>query len=199
MKEFQDKTSPSDCLVFYRPSFGRGNGAVGEFDEISVSTENIYLIESKWDNFSKSNNNTLNLELRQKLRHSIFSWHLQHWDDKYTNNWKLFLKEQGNAFQKEFKNRRIAPAGSLLANNLEFVLSKIRKHFRKTPTEQNIKNVLLFFHNGKDSSPPTKISKGFNLVAIDYPTAFGIHNFSPNTIRLPLSLKSYTKANFWKT
>ena len=38
LKEFQDKTSPSDCLVFYRPSFGRGDGA--EFGD-SVAIESL--------------------------------------------------------------------------------------------------------------------------------------------------------------
>jgi len=32
--------------------------------------------------------------------------------------------------------------------------------------EWNIKNVLLFFYN--KSTPSTKITKGFNLMAIDY-------------------------------
>ena len=27
LAESQDNTLPSDCLVFYRPSFGRGDGA----------------------------------------------------------------------------------------------------------------------------------------------------------------------------
>ena len=77
------------------------------------------------------------------------------------------MKEQSNSFQ-ELNKKKFAPTGSLLAKNLEFVLTEIRKHFRKNATKQNLKNVFLFFHNGEDSKPPTKISKGFNLVAIDY-------------------------------
>ena len=156
LNSFQDKTSPSDCLVFYRPSFGRGDGAeFGEFDAILVSSKNIYLIESKWDNFSKNQNDTINLESCQELRHPIFSWYLLHWNERYSNNWERFVKEQSDDFKKEFRKRRMAPTGSLLATNLEFILTVLQKHFGKVPSERNIKNVLLFFYNKNESTPPT--------------------------------------------
>jgi len=168
LKEFDDKTPP-DCIVFYRPSFGRGDGAkFGEFDGIIVSTENIYLIESKRDNFSKSEKDTINLEPCQELRHSIFSWYLQHWDEEYTNRWESFERELGNNFQKNFKNRRIAPTGSLLASNLEFVLIKLQKHLGWIPAKQDIKNVLLFFYDKDKSTSPVNVPTGFTPVSIDY-------------------------------
>ena len=56
---FKDSTDMVDCLVFYRPSFGRSGGPnsaeFGEFDAIVASKERIYLIESKWDNHSNYN------------------------------------------------------------------------------------------------------------------------------------------------
>lgn len=49
LKEFRDETTPSDCLIFYRPSFGRqgkrGGSVFGDFDAIIVSSENVYLTE----------------------------------------------------------------------------------------------------------------------------------------------------------
>jgi len=172
LKSFQDKTSPSDCLVFYRPSFGRSGGEqsaeFGEFDAILVSSENIYLIESKWDNLASFKNSEVTLRQEQKIRHRIFSWYILHWDEKYSNDWESFVKEQRDDFQREFKERRIAPTGSLLATNLEFILTMLQKHFGKVSSERNAKNVLLFFYNKNKSTPPTKITKGFNLVAIDY-------------------------------
>lgn len=169
LAEFQDVTSPSDCLVFYRPSFGRGDEAeFGEFDAILVSSENIYLIESKRDSFSGSQNDEISLKSCQELRHSIFSWYLQHWDEKYANRWEYFEKELESDFQKEFKKRRIAPTGSLLASNLEFVLTTIRRYFGKIPSKNNVKNVLLFFCDKNKSTSPTNLPKGFTLVAIDY-------------------------------
>lgn len=77
LNEYQDKTPISDCLIFYRPSFGRhskANSSVfGEFDSILTSRENIYLIESKWDNLAKFTNDELILREEQTLRHKIFS------------------------------------------------------------------------------------------------------------------------------
>jgi len=169
---FRDKTPPSDCLVFYRPSFGRSGGEhsaeFGEFDAILVSFENIYLIESKWDNLAGFKNNEIELRQEQKIRHRIFSWYISHWDKKYYDNWESFVKEQMYDFQKEFKERKIAPTGSLLTTNLKFILNTLQKHCLKFSSERNIKNVLLFFYNKNKSKLPTKISKGFNLISIDY-------------------------------
>ena len=172
LKSFQDQTAPSDCLVFYRPSFGRRGGEesaeFGEFDAILVSSENIYLIESKWDNLSRFNNGRITIRTEQKMRHLIFSWYLTHWDKKYFNDWKNFVKEQINDFQKKFPKKKIAPAGSLLATNLQFILTMLQKHCGQFSSERNIKNVLLFLFNEKMSTPPTGISKGFKLISIDY-------------------------------
>ena len=172
LEEFQDKTPYSDCLVFYRPSFGRGHrgksAEFGEFDGIIITGQNMYLIESKWDNLSASKDNELILRPEQILRHQIFSWYLVNWNDKYFQSWERFEKEKCDSFQKDFMGKKIASANSLLATNLEFILSMILKHFGKVSPVENLKNVLLFFFNKKRSSPPTKIPEGFTLVAIDY-------------------------------
>ena len=172
LQSFHDRTPPSDCLIFYRPSFGRrskeGSAVFGEFDAILVSSENIYLIESKWDNFSRFKNDEITLRLEQEVRHRIFSWYIMHWDKRYSNNWKSFVKEQNRNFQKEFKKRKIAPTGRLLATNLEFILNKLLEHCKSFSSEDNIKNVLLFFYNKEKSTPPFRISRAFKLVSIDY-------------------------------
>jgi len=77
LREFQDKHASSNCLVFYRPSFGRRSrkesSVFGEFDALVVSSKNVYLIESKWDNLGQSKENRLVLRREQTLRHRIFS------------------------------------------------------------------------------------------------------------------------------
>jgi len=170
LKEFQDKTSLSNCLVFYRPSFGRhskeSSAVFGEFDAIIVSLENIYLIESKWDNLANFKNDNIILRQEQKTRHQIFSWYLTHWDKKYSNDWESFVREQKHDFK--FEGKTIAPKGSLLATNLEFILTATQKHFGRVPSKQNVKNVLLFFYDKVKSTPPANLPKGFSLVAIDY-------------------------------
>jgi len=170
LNEFQDKTAISDCLIFYRPSFGRhskANSSVfGEFDAIIASKENVYLIESKWDNLTEFNDTEFILREEQTLRHEIFSWYLTHWSKKYSNNWQAFINEHQNDFK--IKNKTIAPKDSLLAKNLEFILSKLQEHCGSLLSENNIKNVLLFFFNAEKSKPPTKTNSTFKLISIDY-------------------------------
>jgi hypothetical protein len=80
LKRYNDKTEPSGCRVFYRPSFGRNGGKdsaeFGEFDAILASKENVYLIESKWDNHRKDNQKELRLRDEQTTRHKVFRWYL---------------------------------------------------------------------------------------------------------------------------
>jgi len=169
-KEYQDKTTSSKCLVFYRPSFGRrsrkDSSIFGEFDAIIVSLKNIYLVESKWDNLSEFKKDELVLRGEQALRHQILVWYLTHWDKKYSKRWASFVKEHQNDFK--FNGKAMPRKDSLLAINLEFVLTKSLEHC-KTISYKNIKNVLLFFYNRqKRSKPPIKSSKPFKMIPIDY-------------------------------
>jgi hypothetical protein len=172
LKSFQDQTAPSNCVIFYRPSFGRSGGEksaeFGEFDAILASSENIYLIESKWDNLSRFNKREITIRPEQRIRHHIFSWYIMHWGKKYSNSWESFVKEQMDDFRRKFPKKRIAPPDSLLAINLEFVLTMLQKRCGKFSSERNIRNVLLFFYNKKKSTPPPKIGRGFNLISVDY-------------------------------
>jgi len=174
LKEFSDRTSPSDCLVFYRPSFGRSGGEksseFGEFDAILVSLENIYLIESKWDNLSRAKRGKVTIRPEQELRHHILSWYIAHWDKRYEHDWNGFLKEQEDGFQKEFKKykKTMPRSDTLLAENLQFILNMLRKHCIRLSSEQNIKDVLLFFYNKDKYTTPSKYSKEFKLIKIDY-------------------------------
>jgi len=172
LEPFKDKTAPSDCLIFYRPSFDRhskeNSSLFGEFDAILASSESIYLIESKWDNLTAFNNDKITLNEEQRLRHRIFSWYLTHWNREYHGNWENFVKEQKNDFQKEFKGHKKTMAfNSLLATNLEFILNKLLEH-RKRFAPKNVKNVLLFFYNKEKSRPPSKIYRIFKVIPIDY-------------------------------
>jgi hypothetical protein len=172
LESLKDQTGPSNCVIFYRPSFGRGGGEksaeFGEFDAILASSKNIYLIESKWDNLSRFNKREITLRTEQKIRHRIFSWYLMHWDKKYSNDWERFRKEHMYNFQRHFPKKRIATTDSLLAKNLESILTALQKRCGKLSFGRNIKNVLLFFYDKKKSISPTKITKDFELVEIDY-------------------------------
>jgi hypothetical protein len=167
---FNDNTNPKDCLIFYRPSFGRsggkGNSEFGEFDAIVASREKYYLMESKWDNHSKYEKESLILREEQLLRHEVFTWYLFNWGTKYSGNWGLFKIEQEKGLEK--LNKTIPPADSLLAKNLESVLAQIVNYLSCDSIQTPVRNVLLFFYNGKHSKPPSKTNNGFIIVPIDY-------------------------------
>lgn len=171
LNSFQDQTAPSDCLYFYRPSFGRSGGEksaeFGEFDAIIGSLENIYLIESKWDNLYRSKRDKIIIRKEQELRHLIFSWYLVHWDNKYSDNWSNFVKEYLSDFQRKYR-KIIAPTGSVLATNLEFILHKLLDHCKGFSSEDSIRNVLLFFFNKDKSKPLSMIDDIFRVVNMDY-------------------------------
>lgn len=132
---------------------------------VPVSVE---VVESKWDNLSRSKNDKITIRKEQELRHRIFSWYIVHWDKKFSNKWDCFVKEHQYDFQKEFQGKIIAPIGSLLATNLEFLLNKLIEHCKGFSSEDSIKNVLLLFYNKDKSTPPSKIYNIFKMVIIDY-------------------------------
>ncbi len=157
LQRFNDKTELSDCLAFYRPSFGRsggpGNAEFGEFDAILASKEKIYLIESKWDNHRQTSGTELFLRPEQIERHEVFRWYLCNWN-----------KSDQTAF---IEGKKIAPSDSLLFRNLQHILSHLAQCCPNSGNLDHIKNVLLYFHGSK-SSPPQKVSEGFTIVPIEY-------------------------------
>ncbi len=168
LKRFNDKTQPSDCFSFYRPSFGRsggqGSAEFGEFDAILASEENVYLIESKWDNHRPNTKTDLMLRPEQTKRHEVFRWYLSNWSQKYSNDWEAFAKDKGADF---VSGKKIAPQNSLLAMNLQQILSQLHGHCPNCSNDDHVKKVLLFFHIF-DSNPPKKTSAGFEIVPLSY-------------------------------
>jgi hypothetical protein len=171
LRRFNDKTDSSDCLALYRPSFGRrggpGTAEFGEFDAILASKENVYLIESKWDNHRSNTTSDLVLRSEQTERHEVFRWYLSNWSNKYPE-WKAFTIEKGGNFPA---GKKIAPTNSLLAVNLQQILSRINEHCPNSVSENHVKNVLLFFCSSK-SKPPTKVSENFTIIPVEYENNF---------------------------
>lgn len=188
LKDLHDQTEPSDCLIFFRPSFGRrggrGRAEFGEFDAILASPQNIYLIESKWDNLSENKNEQIELIDEEVLRHKIFSWYLRNWDaQKYSGDWQKFKIDFESNFTgtKNFSDRKIAPSGSRLAKNLEFVLNKLQEHCKRYSCEYGKpRNILLYFHGNK-SEEIKRVAAGdlnFEVVNISY-SEYTSGNFVP--------------------
>ena len=176
LRELKDYSEQDDCLILYRPSFGRGKmirkpsdrkAEFGEFDAILVTTQSAYLVESKWDNLSEKKRIVIELSNVQILRHKIFAWYYEKWN--IGSDWKEFVKEYGDEFEKKFGKwqRKIAPPESLLSENLKYVLNRIPDFSKK------VKNVLLYFYHKESPRVDIRVKSGnlhFQLVSIKYPT-----------------------------
>ncbi|MEQ8172738.1 MAG: hypothetical protein ABRQ38_27890, partial [Candidatus Eremiobacterota bacterium] len=134
LSKLNDKSKPEDCLVFYRPSFGRGGRwqvNFGEFDAILASSENIYLVESKWDNYSQNKNNNIIRKKQQILRHEIFAWYYNKWNSLTFDKWEDFYSKFQVDFKKQFPAKEFVSSGTLLAQNMEFLLRMLKEHCEK--------------------------------------------------------------------
>jgi hypothetical protein len=168
-----DSTSATECQIIFRPSFGRKGGLrspqFGEFDFIILSKKLLYLGESKWDRSSeKIEEGILTLRPEQQLRHDIFKFYITEWAfGCYTNqDWAIFKTESIPKLQVLGIEKAIAPAGSLLASNLQTVLRVIRNHYTSLP---EVKNILLYLHSGSAKRPLfQRAGKDFDVIPVDY-------------------------------
>jgi hypothetical protein len=167
LKKFNDNTPPSECLAFYRPSFGRRGGfgrkQFGEFDAILASKQNVYLIESKWDNHADARKQELLLADRQIIRHKVFRWYLNNWSNKYIGDWAAFVRDKERNF---INGKSIAFEGNLLERNLEEILRRLHEHCPNCQSIDHVKNVLLFFYS--KAQPPKGTPEDFIIIPIKY-------------------------------
>lgn len=166
-----DSSASSQCQAFFRPSFGRSGGnrssGFGEFDFIILSSQRLYLGESKWDRSSEPiTSGLLALRAEQQLRHDIFKFYVEEWAFGSYPSWRDFRLKAKSKLERRGINKPIAPEGSLLAANLQTVLRIIREHFSALP---DIRDVLLYLHRGTNLSQlPRRAGKDFEVVSIDY-------------------------------
>ena len=168
LKALDDPTAPTDCLVFFWPSFGRAGGMTspqfGEFDSIVVTDTTIYLVESKWDGSPSVLDGLVFLEPRQILRHRIFRWIAERWPAS-GSTWGQFRAAHEGEFQMVFSAKPLAPVGSRLARNLEFVMNRLVEGNMKV-----IRDVLLYFYHGQAAPAGGVIAEAgdFRLVSLRY-------------------------------
>jgi len=163
LRQLKDDTNTDDCVVFYRPSFGRRGGTrraeFGEFDALIITSKTAYLVESKWDGSNASfPNNTLELEDVQTRRHEIFRWYHENWKEE---KWKDFVQKHAHEFRRKF-GKNIPRENSLLCQNLITVLNRTRG--------KKLVDVLLFLHRRKELP---RIKTNFRVVTIKYKQAEG--------------------------
>jgi hypothetical protein len=163
-----DNSDPSDCIIFYRPSFGRDQ--YGEFDAIVITPEKTYLVESKWDG---SGDLSKGLEEHQIRRHKILRWYHDNWKGELGDDWDEFARKNNPAFKKKFtyfvkekgkrvkKSKYIPSSSDLLGQNLQTILEYIRR--------RDLRDILIFFHRGE----MPEVETDFDVVQIKYEPKFG--------------------------
>jgi|SRR3990170_713773 len=167
----KDPSDISKCRAFFRPSFGRSGGnnssQFGEFDFIILAEQHIYLGESKWDKSSERIlNGFMDMRAEQLLRHKLFTFYVDEWAFGEYTDWGEFESRGKELLRQQGIDKPIAPAGSLLATNLQTVLGIIRDHYTSKP---EIRNVLLYFYNGAIGGKPVKeAGNDFEVVTLDY-------------------------------
>ena len=147
LTQLGDKSEPNDATIFYRPSFGRRGShdpafpraEFGEFDAIVATSESIYLIEAKWPASSEVRRTTITLSQTQIDRHKIFAWYLARYPECNVP-WNRFVAKCDSDFRVDFPGKKLAPPGSKLAGNTEFILRKLIL-FNTTTTD-----VMLYLH-----------------------------------------------------
>jgi hypothetical protein len=163
-------TSPAEeCLVFYRPSFGRSGGPnssqFGEFDFILATPKAVHLGETKWQSSPEVAEPEIKLREEQILRHRIFTIYYQIWIEKSLWEWNEFLIRVSEELKKAGINKPIPPVDSLLSINLKSVLAKLAQATNRSPRLDNL--ILVVDCNGFLHSAQKRAPKNFSLLIID--------------------------------
>ena len=184
LRQLGDESPAEAILVVYRPSFGRrgaahgqGTGGTssaqfGEFDAIVATPQGIYLVESKWDASSELRDGVITLRPEQCARHRILRWYLDRWFQARPANWRSFVAHGSHSFEAEFPGLRMAPEGSKLAGNLEFLLDELGAY------GHDMRDVLLYLTAAEGDLPCAVKPEGFSLVCLRYDVLGGSAYFT---------------------
>jgi len=154
LRKLGDDTDPKECLVWYRPSFGRG-GNLGEFDAIIRASHKVYLVEAKWDRSAEvRRTRPVIIRKEQARRHAEL---------------RMFLARKKGRASKVVKDRPDA----ILAANLSF----IRERIGSIDKEDVVNVCLVFIEEGVRSrftalgEPPEGNLQGeaFQIIVFTYP------------------------------
>jgi hypothetical protein len=164
LKCLGDDSAPDEAVLVYRPSFGRGGSnkalraVFGEFDAIIGTPRRVYPVETKWEGSSVRFDGTLRINQAQVTRHRVFEAYRTKWRESPTADWTDFVSRHGEYFSTEL-HLKIAPTGSILARNLEFVLKQLAGCGPET------QHVVLFIH--LDEPKATRVEPDhFKLVTL---------------------------------
>ena len=200
LEQLHDDTAPSEAVVFYRPSGGRGErwwkkrGArslIGEFDAIIGTAAGVYLVEAKWVRPGQSDPSAEQVQLD---RHTRFRTYLELWRQTTPGSWGAFLATAGAEFQQRHPEWELA-YGEVSAASMEFLLRRL------DPCGDVVTDVLLIIEAelgcatgtpprprrarwSRGGAPPLEWS-GFVRVCIPFTPVVGGTHFFDTQIVLP--------------
>lgn len=144
LAQLEDRSDSKDCVLFFRPSFGRSGSSpmeeesiavdekpradspqFGEFDAILGTPYAIYLIEAKWSRSSEINRGRFVLRPEQLRRHAIFRAYLSSWRESKWELWQEFSDAHSGFLEVENIRYPIAPSRSQLSRSLQTVLTTL--------------------------------------------------------------------------
>lgn len=170
LDSLKDKSNTTECIVYFRPSFGRSGGGhssqFGEFDFIIITKVRVYLGESKWGNSSEIRDLTISLREEQLLRHLLFEIYIQAWLETESRDWDSFSLCVTSKLEITNIDKLVAPKSSLLQKNIQTVLTSISDNITNSC---EVKNVLLYLYSGNFlKQTPIAVNGNFEIICIDY-------------------------------
>jgi hypothetical protein len=177
--QLADDSSPSDVVLFYRPSFGRqGSSRVspgstadssqfGEFDAILGTPRRLYLIEAKWSRSPEVEGRAIVLRPEQLRRHRVFKAYRQAWQSSGAANWTEFCTADRRLLSVGDIQYPLAPLGSQLGRNLEKVLQSTSR------CGSEVMDVVLYVRSADGPVVDVVSADGFRLITIDCPAEAG--------------------------
>jgi len=185
LKQLDDRSKEEDCILFYRPSFGRGGTSktlFGEFDAILITPLRLYLIESKWDGSNELRDGSLSAG--QAFRHFCFNWIAMNWNgltpfSKFVESRRDDFIEAVLAYvNKELTDVRIdiESAASMGLRELPDPDSKVGRHMqhilrlaREKVRDFQVHDVVLILLADEKKVPKGEFVE-FKKVIINYPS-----------------------------
>ena len=172
LRKLGDSSRPSECVLFYRPSFGRGGrskACLGEFDAILITPLTMYLIETKWDSSPEVRKGEL-VEC-QFVRHASITWLAKNWEENVP--FSTFFDKNRLTFSKLFPGKELAPEDSGVHQRIEYIFETARK--MSITKKIQVKNIILLMLKSGSSLQFGEL-EGFSVIKIHY-VPLGDSNF----------------------
>jgi hypothetical protein len=174
LREVGDQSKACECIVFFRPSFGRKGPSrkftetslrraeFGEFDAIIGTPKAVYLIEAKWGRRAPRNQ-APNIPDGQLQRHQIFRHIRESWMHNTPQSWSEFEACASVDYNTSFPSHVFPRSSHQLSHNLVFVLDALKS------CGGTVKDICLYFYpSGTPKLSMRECAGGFQLIQLEF-------------------------------